>query len=80
MIWLPWSIPSNLPDGSENSLITKLQAALAANAASDSATACDSLTAFINECRAQSGKKLTADQATQLINSANQIKTELGCQ
>ena len=54
--------------------------ALAANAASDIATACDSLTAFINECQAQSGKKLTADQATQLINSASQIKTELGCQ
>ena len=70
----------NLPDGSANSLITKLQDALAANAASDIATACDSLTAFINECRAQSGKKLTADQATQLINSANQIKTGLGCQ
>jgi hypothetical protein len=70
----------NLPDGSENSLITKLQDALAANAASDLATACDSLTAFINECLAQSGKKLTADQASQLINSANQIKTGLGCQ
>jgi hypothetical protein len=69
----------NLPDGSANSLITKLQAALAANVASDTATACDSLTAFINECRAQSGKKLTADQATQLINAANQIKTGLGC-
>jgi hypothetical protein len=70
----------NLPDGSANSLITKLQDALAANAASDIATACDSLTAFINECQAQSAKKLTADQATQLINSANQIKTGLGCQ
>jgi hypothetical protein len=32
------------------------------------------------ECQAQSGKKLTADQAAQFINSANQIKTELDCQ
>jgi hypothetical protein len=69
----------NLPGGIANSLITKLQDALAAIAASDTAMACDSLTAFINECQAQSGKKLTADQANQLINSANQIKTNLGC-
>ena len=70
----------NLFKGTEGSLITKLQDTLAAIGASDTATACDSLTAFINECQAQSGKKLTADQASQLINSANQIKTELGCQ
>jgi WD40 repeat protein len=70
----------NLPGGIENSLITKLHDALAAIDASDTATACDSLGAFINECRAQSGKKLTADQASQLINSATQIKTALGCQ
>jgi Tol biopolymer transport system component len=69
-----------LPRGSENSLTTKLQTALAALEASDTATACDSLRAFINECQAQSGKKLTAAQATQLINSANLIKTDLGCQ
>jgi len=53
-----------------NSLITKLQDAQAAIDASDTATACDSLTAFINACQAQSGKKLTVGQATQLINSA----------
>jgi hypothetical protein len=70
----------NLPAGTENSLITKLQDALAAISVSDTATACICLTSFINECHAQSGKKLTADQANQLINSANQIKTDLGCQ
>ena len=69
-----------LPRGPENSLTTKLQAALAALEAADTATACSCLTAFINECQAQSGKKLTTAQATQLINSANQIKTDLGCQ
>ena len=69
----------NLPDGTENSLITKLQDALAAISAGSTGTACDSLTAFVNECQAQSGKKLTADQASQLINSANQVKTDLGC-
>jgi hypothetical protein len=70
----------NLPDGTEHSLITKLQDALAAIEASDTATACLSLTAFINASQAQSGKKLTADEANQLINSATQIKTTVGCQ
>ena len=69
----------NLPAGTANSLITKLQNAQAAIDASDTATACNSLTAFINACQAQSGKKLTAAQATQLINSATLIKTHLGC-
>ena len=69
----------NLSGGTANSLTTKLQDALAAIDASDTATACDSLTAFINACQAQSGKKLTVDQATQLISSATLIKTHLGC-
>jgi len=69
----------NLPDGTENSLVTKLQDALAAIGVPDTATACDSLSAFVNECQAQSGKKLTTDQAGQLINAANQVKTDLGC-
>lgn len=69
----------NLPPGTANSLTTKLQSALAAIHAGDTATACSFLTSFTNECAAQSGKKLTADQATQLINAANLIKTSLGC-
>jgi len=69
----------NLPPGTANSLVTKLQSALTAIDSSDTATACSYLTAFTNECAAQSGKKLTTDQATQLINSANMIKTNLGC-
>ena len=69
----------DLPNGTENSLVTKLEDALTALEASDTATACVHLSAFISECQAQSGKKLTADQANQLINSATQIKTELGC-
>ena len=70
----------NLARGTANSLTTKLQNALDAIEASDTATACSSLTGFTNVCSAQSGKKLTNDQATQLINSANQIKSDLGCQ
>ena len=70
----------NLSQGTANSLISKLQNALDAIEASDTATACSSLSAFINVCTAQSGKKLPTDQATQLINSANEIKSDLGCQ
>ena len=70
----------NLHDGTETSLLSKLQDAITAVNASDTATACDSLTAFINASQAQLGKKLTADQVNQLVAAAAQIKTDLGCQ
>ncbi len=70
----------NLSGGTGTSLTSKLQTALAALEVSDIATACDSLTAFINACQAQSGKKLTVEQTTQLIGAASQIKSQLGCQ
>lgn len=63
-----------------SSLMTKLQNALDAVEASDTATARSCLTAFIIECQAQSGTKLTHEQSTRLINSANQIKSDLGWQ
>ncbi|MGH9837979.1 MAG: SBBP repeat-containing protein [Blastocatellia bacterium] len=67
------------PQGIENSLIVKLQHALDSLAAGNIANACDQLTAFINEVNAQAGKKLTTDQANQLITGANQVKMALGC-
>jgi hypothetical protein len=70
----------NLSVGTEASLISKLQDALAAVNASDTASACDSLTAFINASQAQLGKKLTANQVKQLVDSATQVQTDLGCQ
>ena len=70
----------NLHDGTENSLISKLQDALAAINSSDTATACASLTAFINASQAQSGKKLTSEQVKQLVDAANEVKADLGCQ
>ena len=62
----------------QSSLIAPLQAALNAIAVSDNATACSSMTTFINLVQAQ-GKKLTPAQASQLISGANQIKATLGC-
>jgi hypothetical protein len=70
----------NLPAGTEASLLSKLQDALVAINSSDTATACDSLTAFINASQAQSGKKLSADQVTQLVDAATLVQTDLGCQ
>jgi hypothetical protein len=70
----------NLPHGTENSLVVKLQHAVDAINAGDLSGACDQLAAFIHEVNAQAGKKLTLDQANQLIAGANQIRTALGCQ
>lgn len=70
----------NLPKGIENSLIVKLEHAQAAINAGDISDAWNQLNAFINEVNVQAGKKLTLDQANQLISGANQIKTALGCQ
>ena len=70
----------NLSSAVENSLITKLQDALAAVNANNTAGACSSLTSFISKVQSQSDKKITPAQKSQLITSANQIKTNLGCQ
>ena len=69
----------NLHDGTENSLISKLQDSLTAIGNSDTATACSSLTAFINASQAQSGKKLSPAQVKQLVDAATQVKSDLGC-
>jgi len=63
----------------ENSLVTKLQDALAAVNATDKATACSSLTSFISKVQSQSDRKITAEDKSRLINSANEIKRNLGC-
>ena len=41
--------------------------------------ACNGLNAFVNQAQAQTGKKLTAQQAAQLIASAQQVGAALGC-
>ncbi len=69
-----------LPFGTTNSLTVKLRHALDAYNAGDTATACSALAAFINQAGAQSGKKLTAQQATEIRTEAAAIRTVLGCQ
>ena len=68
-----------LPHGIETSLLSKLEAAEAALAAGDSGTACASLGAFVNEVRAQSGKKIPVADAQAAIAAAERIRQMLGC-
>lgn len=71
-----------LKQGIVSSLDAKLTAAQAAQAAAgagDRITACNQLSAFINEVQAQSGKELTLDQAVQLAGSTKRIQAVLGC-
>jgi Tol biopolymer transport system component len=72
----------NLRHGILNSFDAKLenaQAALGAAHSADSSSACGMLSAFINEVQAQSGKAITPQEATQLINLANQVRAGLAC-
>lgn len=66
-----------LAKGIQNSLVVKLSAALSALSAGDTATAIAKLTDFINEVRAQSGKKITTAAAAALIEEATSIRTQL---
>ncbi|PYR47484.1 MAG: hypothetical protein DMF89_18760, partial [Acidobacteria bacterium] len=73
----------NLAQGISDSLDAKLQNILSAlNAAQGGSVTntCNKLSAFINETQAQSGNKLTVDQAGQLIVAAQRIQAVIGCQ
>ena len=68
-----------LSRGTITSLLTKLNDALAAASAGDVATACASLQDFINETRAQAGKKIPISDANTLSAAAQRIRAVLGC-
>lgn len=65
--------------GTENSLLSKLRSAQDQLDANDQEDACEDLRAFTNHARAQSDKKLTQEQASQLIEDADRIRSVLGC-
>jgi probable HAF family extracellular repeat protein len=69
----------NLPRGTENSLLAKLQNALKCADRANVACMCNSLSAFINEVRAQAGKALTQEDADLLIAAAEALMATLGC-
>jgi hypothetical protein len=62
--------------GSSLAEVKEIQADVAA---SDKTDACGSLTAFISEVKAQTGKKLNAKQAASFIQRLQNIEAALGC-
>jgi len=68
-----------LSTGTTTSLLAKLNGALAAANAGDVATACASLQDFINETRAQAGKKISISDANTLSAAAQRMRAVLGC-
>jgi hypothetical protein len=74
---------NNLPgikSATKNSLVVKLNAALAALSVNDTATACARMQDFINLTKAQTSKKLIpASTAVDLIADATRIRLALGC-
>jgi probable HAF family extracellular repeat protein len=65
--------------GSGTSLADKVEAAQAALAEGDDAGTCEILNAFIKQVEAQSGKKIEAATAADLIADAARIRAVLGC-
>lgn len=68
-----------LPHGIERSLLAKLDAGQQALDAGDRDGACDSLNAYINATKAQSGKKIEPASAAGLIADATALGQSLGC-
>jgi len=68
-----------VPAGTKNALNAKLNAALAALAIPDTGQACNNLQALLNQIQAQSGKKLTIEQAADLTADVLKIMATLRC-
>jgi hypothetical protein len=66
-------------EGTRNSLLVKLQAALAQVGADNAAAACGTLAAFINDVSAHRGNDISVVDADALIAKATKIRTVLGC-
>ena len=62
-----------LPDGIENSLVSKLEAAMNSLQNDHENAAENELNAFINQIEAQRGKELTDEQADELIARAQRV-------
>ena len=65
--------------GPGKSLANKARQIQAAVAANNPAGACASVAAFMHEVSAQTGKKLTAEQAASLTTQAENIQATLSC-
>lgn len=67
------------PVGSGNSFLAKLQAIAASIDGGDTQAACNQLSAFDNEVRAQTGKKLTESEAATLLAETAALAAMSGC-
>jgi glycerophosphoryl diester phosphodiesterase len=72
---------TNLPinQGNVNSLLNKLNEALASVSGQNTGSACNTLAAFINEVNAKRGTPISVSDADLLIAKATQIRAVLGC-
>jgi len=68
-----------LPSKIESRLLAKLDGAEKNIASGDTAGACGKLTSFIKQVKAQSGKKIPAAAAADLIADAEAVRESLGC-
>ena len=68
-----------LDKGPANSLLVKIQGVSRDLADGKTTSACGKLAAFVNEVQAQSGHKIPASAAADLIAAAQRIRTGLGC-
>ena len=65
--------------GPENSLLVKLQGASRDLSIGDTASACEKLRSFVEHVQAQSGHKIPANAAADLITAVQQLRGALGC-
>jgi hypothetical protein len=68
-----------LPHGIARSLLAKLGGAQRRLDAGNLAAACDKLGAFANEVRAQTGKRIDAAEAAELVSQVSAVRASLGC-
>jgi virginiamycin B lyase len=69
----------DIPNGIKRSLLAKLEGAQRKRDAGHTEGACGSLGAYINEVKAQNGKKLETEYAEALILDAMAVRDALGC-
>lgn len=85
---VPTSVPELIEDlldavtgaGSGGSLADKMAIVQAYVEAGDTQSACEMLNAFANQVSAQSGKKLSEEEAMQILSDAAEIRDRLGCE
>jgi len=70
---------AGLPSGTQQSLLAKLDAAFASVGGGSIGAACGQLGAFAAAVGAQTGKKLTAVQAAELLAASSRISAVLAC-